>query len=118
MIREAIFEKYFHPDNYIPKTNMSFGNLKNSFALAVFVLFFNLGSAWGQNLAIIGSGTTSTSSTGSDPIDGYFNSFRYQVVYNASELTTAGMSANAIVTGLGFSINGWITKLHPIFVSM
>ena len=55
---------------------------------------------------IIGSGTTSTTSTGSDPIDGYFESFRYQVIYTASELTAAGLPLGADLTGLGFSING------------
>ena len=38
MIRKSICEKYFLPDNYIPKTSMFFGYLMNSFALAVFVL--------------------------------------------------------------------------------
>ena len=54
----------------------------------------------------IGSGTNATSSSGSDPIDGYFQSFRYQVVYTAAELTAAGMPANSEITSLGFSISG------------
>jgi hypothetical protein len=60
---------------------------------------------YGQTVTI-GSGTTSTTSSGSDPIDGYYESFRYQVVYTASELSNAGLPAYANLTGLGFSISG------------
>jgi YbbR domain-containing protein len=62
--------------------------------------------AFGQNSATIGTGTTSTTSFGNDPIDGSYNSFRYQVVYTAAELTAAGIPANATITALGFSIAG------------
>lgn len=71
--------------------------------LLLFLLFSYIGFA---QIATIGSGTTSTTSTDSDPIDGYFQTFRYQVVYTASELTAAGMPANNEITSLGFSING------------
>ena len=77
-----------------------------SFSLALAMLVVGIGSSWGQNFATIGTGTNSTTSTGSDPIDGYWNSFRYQVVYTAAELTAAGMTSNACISGLGFSING------------
>jgi hypothetical protein len=71
--------------------------------LSVFILLMSL-QAFGQNVATIGSGTNATTSTGSDPIDGYYESFRYQVVYTAAELTAAGIPANATITALGFSI--------------
>jgi len=75
--------------------------------LLVFTFLFGyVGEGWGQNFATIGSGTTQTTSTGNDPIDGYFASFRYQVVYTAAELLAAGMSPNATISGLGFSISG------------
>ena len=71
--------------------------------ISVFVLLMSE-KAFGQNVATIGTGTTSTTSSGNDPIDGYYESFRYQVVYTAAELTAAGIPANATITALGFSI--------------
>ncbi|MGH1436401.1 MAG: T9SS type A sorting domain-containing protein [Lewinella sp.] len=61
----------------------------------------------GQTVTI-GSGTTASGSTGSDPIDGYYNSFRYQVVYTKAELESGGtpMTINDEITGLGFDIDG------------
>jgi hypothetical protein len=82
------------------KTNI----MKKIYFLLVFILSFSV-SIFAQT-ATIGSGTTATTSTGSDPIDGYYESFRYQVVYTAAELTAAGLVANDILTGLGFSIAG------------
>lgn len=54
---------------------------------------------------VIGTATTTTTSTGSDPIDGYYNSFRYQVVYTAAELS-ASLTPYDEITALGFSIAG------------
>jgi hypothetical protein len=73
--------------------------------LAFFVLATTM-SSLAQNTATIGSGTTATTSTGSDPIWGYWESFRYQVVYTASELNAAGMAPGASISALGFSIFG------------
>ena len=72
------------------------------------VMFFLLSllPAVAQNTATIGSGTSTTTSTGSDPIDGYFASFRYQTVYTAAELSGAGMVSGATITAMGFSIAG------------
>ncbi len=61
-------------------------------------------SAQAQTL-IIGTGTAVTGSTGSDPINGYYEAMRYQVVYLASELTAGGMSGGGSLTGLGWSID-------------
>ncbi|MEJ6798521.1 MAG: hypothetical protein QNK75_05785, partial [Crocinitomicaceae bacterium] len=52
---------------------------------------------------IIGAETGTTTSTGSDPIDGYYASFRYQVVYTAAELSTM-LTPYDEITALGFSI--------------
>jgi len=54
---------------------------------------------------VIGTGTGTTTSTGSDPIDGYYESFRYQVVYTAAELS-ASLTPYDEITALGFSIAG------------
>ena len=45
-------------------------------------------------------------SIAADPIWGYWNSFRYQVIYTAAELTTAGIPAYSNIGSLGFSIAG------------
>ena len=86
-----------------------FQTLRSSVLLGLFMVLFLLlsgNSTYAQSFAVIGSGTTATTSTGSDPIDGYFASFRYQVVYTAAELTTAGIPAYGSISQLGFSISG------------
>jgi hypothetical protein len=74
------------------------------FTFLLMLLFSSMG--WGQNFATIGSGTNETTSNGSDPIWGYWGSFRYQVVYTAAELTSAGLASGASISALGFSISG------------
>ncbi|WP_297869842.1 choice-of-anchor J domain-containing protein [uncultured Flavobacterium sp.] len=71
------------------------------------LFLFALFSCWQINAQsiIIGTATTTTTSTGSDPIDGYYESFRYQVVYTAAELS-ASMTPYDEITALGFSIAG------------
>ncbi|MEN9742466.1 MAG: hypothetical protein RLZZ65_271 [Bacteroidota bacterium] len=76
---------------------------KSFFFISVILSF--IGKGWGQTVTI-GSGTTETGSTYSGPIDGYYKSFHYQVIYTATELTAAGMTANAVISGLGFSVSG------------
>lgn len=72
-----------------------------------FLVFMMLAFCWQSNSQsiVIGTGTSTTSSTGSDPIDGYFNAFRYQVVYTAAELS-ASLTPNDEITALGWSIAG------------
>jgi len=53
---------------------------------------------------VIGTGTATTAGSGSDPVDGYFNAFRYQVVYTAAELS-ATLTPYDQITALGFSID-------------
>ncbi|WP_435412948.1 T9SS type A sorting domain-containing protein [Psychroserpens mesophilus] len=54
---------------------------------------------------VIGTGTSTTTSTGADPIHGYYNAFRYQAVYTAAELS-ASLTPNDEITALGWSIAG------------
>lgn len=75
--------------------------------LILFILIYcNPSFSHAQSFATIGTGTTATTSTGSDPIDGYFNFFRYQVIYTAAQLTAAGMPAGAVIDQLGWSVSG------------
>ena len=71
------------------------------------LFLFALFSCWQINAQsiIIGTATTTTTSTDSDPIDGFYESFRYQVVYTAAELS-ASMTPYDEITALGFSIAG------------
>lgn len=71
------------------------------------LFLFALFACWQMNAQsiVIGTATTTTTSTGSDPIDGYYESFRYQVVYTAAELS-ASMTPYDEITALGFSIAG------------
>jgi len=69
-------------------------------------LFFALllFSIAGFSQIIIGTGTDTTDGTGSDPVDGYYNSIKYQVVYTAAELA-ASLTPYDEITGLGFSVS-------------
>lgn len=71
------------------------------------LILFALFTCWQINAQsiVIGTGTGTTTSSGSDPIDGYYGSFRYQVVYTAAELS-ATLTPYDEITGLGFSIAG------------
>ncbi len=53
---------------------------------------------------VIGTGTDVTNGSGSDPIDCYFKSMKYQVVYTVAELS-ASLTAYDEITSLGFSIS-------------
>ncbi|MBC2845470.1 T9SS type A sorting domain-containing protein [Winogradskyella flava] len=70
------------------------------------MLLVMLAFCWQSNSQsiIIGTGTDDSGNTGSDPIDGYFNSFRYQVVYTAAELS-ASLTPFDEITALGWSIS-------------
>jgi gliding motility-associated-like protein len=53
----------------------------------------------------IGSGSSLSGNSGSDPIDGYAASFRYQVIYTQAELQLAGILPNMSIRKLGWSID-------------
>lgn len=60
-------------------------------------------SGYSQTI-VIGTGTATTAGTGSDPVDGYFEAMRYQVVYTAAELS-ASLTPYDQITALGFSVD-------------
>ena len=72
--------------------------------LTLLLLLFAIVQFNAQSI-VIGTGTDETTSIGSDPIDGYFNSFRYQVVYTVDELNAA-LTPFDEITALGWSISG------------
>ena len=72
--------------------------------LCCLLILTGLFATQGNAQCIIGTGTVSTAGSGSDPIDGFFNFFRYQTVYTAAELTAGGMSAGSVINALGFSV--------------
>ena len=87
------------------KLNTHYFITSTKLKLLTLLMVFLSSWGWGQTVTI-GSGTNATVSGNSNPIDGSYNSFRYQVIYTASELTAAGMPANSEINGLGFSISG------------
>ncbi|MFZ4523227.1 MAG: T9SS type A sorting domain-containing protein [Bacteroidales bacterium] len=68
----------------------------------LFLLTF-AGTAAAQS-AVIGTGTANTNGNIADPTERYYQYERFQIVYTAEELTTAGMPAGAMINALGFSI--------------
>ena len=71
--------------------------------LSLCILFLIGTTAFAQT-AVIGTGTVSTADDGSDPLDDYYVNMRYQTVYTAAELSTAGLMPYNELTGLGFSV--------------
>jgi subtilisin family serine protease len=65
---------------------------------------------------VIGSGTSSTATTGASPINVYYQSLHGQAVYTAAELTAAGLTGPIDITQLGFNITGLPTLAMPNFV--
>ena len=70
----------------------------------VFMFMMMVGQIGAQTI-IIGTGGSNTDGSGNDPIDDYFKYMRYQTVYTATELSTAGLTPYDILTGLGFSVS-------------
>ncbi len=60
----------------------------------------------GPNVSIVTPVGTAgnTNGTGADPVDRYYNSIRYQVVYTAAELTAAGLVPNSDITRLAWNV--------------
>ncbi|WP_431137648.1 fibronectin type III domain-containing protein, partial [Psychroserpens mesophilus] len=73
------------------------------FTLIALVLFAFCWQSNAQSI-VIGTGTTTTDGSGSDPIDDFYNSFRYQVVYTAAELS-ASLTPYDEITALGWSVS-------------
>lgn len=60
----------------------------------------------GPNVSIVTPVGTAgnTNGTGADPVDRYYNSIRYQVVYTAAELTAAGLVPNSDITKFAWNV--------------
>ncbi len=85
--------------------------------LILMALFLWVGGSWAQN-AIIGSGTTTSNGSTADPVERYYNYEHMQIVYLATELTTAGMPSGATINALGFSISESAVSLANYTISM
>jgi hypothetical protein len=85
--------------------------------LILMALFLWAVSSWAQN-AIIGTGTSTTNGTTADPVERYYNYEHFQIVYLATELSTAGMPANATINALGFSISESAVSLSNYTIQM
>lgn len=69
----------------------------------LFFLLLGLSQMNAQTV-VIGSGTVLTNGTGADPVDGYYKSMKYQVVYTAAELATM-LTPYDEISSLGFSVS-------------
>lgn len=65
---------------------------------------------------IIGSGSSSTSTTTASPINVYYQSSHGQTVYTAAELNAAGLAGSAMITGLGFNVTGLPAHAMPNYI--
>jgi hypothetical protein len=70
-----------------------------------FEITYTPSGAPSTNNIVIGTGTSSTGSSTADPIHGYYQAFKYQVIYTAAELS-ASLTLNDEITALGWSISG------------
>lgn len=57
------------------------------------------------DLGVIGTSSLNTNGSTADPINDFYNSIRYQVVYTAAELTAAGLLPGSTIDGLGWSVS-------------
>jgi hypothetical protein len=65
---------------------------------------------------IVGTGTTSNTTTTACPINEYYKSLHGQSVYLASELTAQGITGTRTITQIGFNVTGLPTNAMPSFV--
>ncbi len=93
------------------KTSLNFCEYVNvkriiTFKTLIFMLlsFCVIESVTAQNYTI-GTGNNSTTTGEANPIDGSYESNRYQVVYTKAQLTAAGMPSGSYIDQLGFSIS-------------
>ncbi|MBK9542433.1 MAG: hypothetical protein IPO49_08950 [Bacteroidetes bacterium] len=68
--------------------------------------------------ATIGAGTSTTNGSSADPIERYYNYEHFQILYTAAELNTAGMSAGASISAIGFSVSESAASLSSFTISM
>ncbi|MBW6514756.1 MAG: hypothetical protein K0B87_08380, partial [Candidatus Syntrophosphaera sp.] len=65
---------------------------------------------------IIGTGTSSNSTTGACPVNQYYRSLHGQSVYTAAELNALGVIGPINITQIGFNITGLPAQAMPNFV--
>jgi hypothetical protein len=81
--------------------------MKKIFTILTF-LYFILGLDINANAQFvdIGTGTTTNTTTGAAPINIWFRSMHYQVVYTAAELTSSGALPGDTISALGWYVTG------------
>src|SRR5690606_12538388 len=90
----------------IDRSDTRTNKTKRWLGLLTFCMMLLIGHlGFAQNSIIIGSATANTNGSGSDPIDDFYSSMRYQTVYTAAELLDAGLIPYNELTGLGFSVS-------------
>lgn len=81
--------------------------MKKIFTFLTFIYFaFGLTTNVNAQFVDIGSGTAVNTTTGAAPINIWYRSMHYQVVYTAAEIYAAGGQANGVITGLGWYVTG------------
>jgi hypothetical protein len=77
-------------------------NIRHALIVLIMLLGFQTATA---QFVIIGTGTSTTNGSDSDPIDGFYESLHYQTVYTAAELLAAGLAAGNNLSAIGFSVS-------------
>jgi len=85
--------------------------------LFLFAMLFLTGSSWAQYV-IIGTATTNTNGSTTDPVERYYNYEHYQIMYTAAELAAQGMPAGATITAMGFNISESAVSLANYTIKM
>ena len=66
-----------------------------------------------QSTAIIGTGATTTSTSGATPYTTFWEDGRVQYIIQASELTAAGLAGGNTITALGFNVT--VANAQPYY---
>jgi len=69
-----------------------------------------------QTEVVLGSGTSSTSTTDASPVSVYYKSLHGQMVYTAAELNSAGITGPRLITQIGFNVTGLPAISMPDFI--
>ena len=72
--------------------------------LYVFALFFLTATSWGQTFSIVGTGTSSSSSSYANPYNNGYWGNKTQHFVTAAQLTASGIAANASISQIGFNV--------------
>lgn len=85
-------------------TNPTLSRWRRWLALLIILVTFQ-STAFSQSTITIGTGTNTTNGNSIDPIDRFYAYIKYQMVYTAAELASAGLQENDIINSLGFSVS-------------